>query len=209
MRGSSHLTSYHTLSYYQLSTIKLTIKMPHSAVHKSKEKKKSKGADASTNEYVKRLRAIDEEEDIPIGRITKMLRADRFMVTIYNPKKKHVEEVQAAVVDRNVQRLKPDVGNFCVIAESGKDKYEIFLPITDSDARARSNRVHESLFRNSLTNAPSDADCGIEFDYSEEETETKEVQEEKKNKKDKVSKHVERLIRDERDGDDDVNVDDI
>ncbi len=185
--------------------------MPHSAVHKSKDKKKSKGVDASTNEYAKRLRAIDEEEDIPIGRITKMLRADRFMVTIYNPKKKHMEEVQAAVVDRNVQRLKPDVGNFCVIAESGKDRYEIFLPMTESDARARSNRVHESLFRHTNGNGLSENDCGIEFAYDEVEAETKEVQDDKKNKKDKVSKHTERLLRDEKDGvdDDDVNVDDI
>jgi len=177
--------------------------MPHAAVHK-KNQKKRRGAEAALSEYSRRLQAIDEDEDVPIGRITKILRADRFMVTIYDPKKKHIVEVQAAAVDRNVQRLKPDLGNFVVVVESGKT-YEIFLVLTDADANTRPSRIHKSILHYSVTSGAPDADVGIEFDYDGLDEE-KEVGEDKKDKKEKVSKHVERVLRAD---DEEVNVDAI
>ena len=179
--------------------------MPPAAVHKKNQKKRG-GAEAALNEYARRLQAIDEDEDVPIGRITKMLRADRFMVTVYDAKKKHIVEVQAAVVDRNVLRLKPELGNFVVVAESGKN-YEIFLVLTDADANQRPERIHKSILHYSVTGGGPDEDVGIEFDYDDKEEE-KEVAEDKKDKKDKVGKHVERVLRADVD-DDDVNVDAI
>ena len=178
-------------------------KMPHAAVHK-KNQKKRRGAEAALNEYTRRLQAIDEDDEVPIGRITKMLRADRFMVTIYDTKKKHIVEVQAAVVDRNVLRLKPDLGSFVVVAQSGKT-HEIFLVLSDADANARPERIHKSILHYSVTSGAPDEDVGIEFDYEGLEEE-KDVAEDKKDKKDKVGKHVERVLRAEGD---EVDVDNI
>lgn len=188
--------------------------MPHTAVHKSKDKKRKGGAGAE-NEYARRLQSLDENVDVPIGRITKMLRADRFMITYYDPVKKQLVEVQAGVVDRNIQRLKPDVGNYIVPVESGKDKYEIFTVLTDEDARRRSQRIHKNILNFSFTSSTTQSDdVGIEFEVEEQipESESKQGEEVKYNKRDKVGKHVERVVREENDrvdGDDDVNVDDI
>ncbi len=185
--------------------------MPNTAIHKSKDKKR-KGAAGADIEYARRLQSLDENGDAPIGRITKMLRADRFMVTFYDVDKKQTVEVQAGVVDRNVQRLKPDVGNYVVPVASGT-KYEIFLVLRDEDARRRSERIPKNILNISATGGEQADDCGIEFEEEEvpNEFEAKPGEPEKKNKKDKVGKHVERVIREENDGgdDDDVNVDDI
>ena len=185
--------------------------MPNTAVHKSKDKKR-KGAAGADIEYARRLQSLDENGDAPIGRITKMLRADRFMVTFYDADKKQIVEVQAGVVDRNVQRLKPDVGNYAVPVASGT-KYEIFLVLRDEDARRRSERIHKSILNISPTGGDANDDVGIEFVDEEvpNEFEEKPGEPEKKNKRDKVGKHVDRVVREENDvgDDDDVNVDDI
>lgn len=184
--------------------------MPSKAIHKSKDKKRKGGAGAEY-EYARRLQSLDESEDIPIGRITKMLRADRFMVTYYDAAKKQTVEVQTGVVDRNIQRLKPDVGNYVVPVESGRDRYEIYLVLTDEDARRRSERIPRSILNFSFTGSSQYEDVGIEFETDELPTsEAKKAEEEKKNKKDKIGKHVERVIREEVDGsDDEVDVDNI
>lgn len=188
--------------------------MPQPAVHKSKDKKR-KGAEASGRDYSRRLQAFDEDPEIPIGRITKMLRFDRFMVTFWHAKKRQLMEVQAAVVDKNVERMKPQIGNLVVLVESGKE-YEIYLPLRDADAVARSSRIHTSIQH--TTKNGTEEDVGIEFDYGDEATPeeatpatttiTQTVA-----KKDKATKHTERQLRDEKDAsgddDDDVNVDDI
>jgi len=192
--------------------------MPQPAVHKSKDKKR-KGAEASGRDYSRRLQDLDGDEEIPIGRITKMLRADRFMVTFWHAKKRQLMEVQAAVVDRNVERMKPQIGALAAIVESGSH-YEFFLPLKDADASARNSRIHRLIQNTSTTAGGADDDCGIEFDYGEEGkplegTSTAPTASGPVNvaKKDKVSKHTERLLREENDGsggdDDDVNVDDI
>lgn len=192
--------------------------MPHAAVHKSREKKR-KGADAPQNEYIRRIRAFDEdhEDGIFIGRITKMLRFDRFLVSIYHNGKRSILEVEAAVVDRNIEKLKPDVGSLAIIVESGK-KYEIYLPLRDADISARKTRIHPSILNSGSTT--QDDDCGLEFDREgEDEAEDKPAEGTPVTtgpalvaKKDKVGKHTERLLREENDrggDDDDVNVDDI
>lgn len=177
--------------------------MPHAAVHKSKDKKR-KGAAGAEYEYARRLQAVDGDE-VPIGRITKMLRADRFMVTFYDAAKKQIVEVQAGVVDRNVQRLKPSVGSFIVPVESGKNKYEIFMVLSEEDARRRSDRVHKSILNFSYGGGSTElTECGIEFE-AEDETESKANEDEKTTKKDKIGKHVERVLL----ADEDVNVDAI
>ena len=181
-----------------------TVKMPHAAVHKSKDKKR-KGAAGAEFEYARRLQAVDGD-DVPIGRITKMLRADRFMVTFYDADKKQIVEVQAGVVDRNVQRLKPNLGSFIVPVESGKNKYEIFMVLSDEDARRRSDRVHKSILNFSYGGGSTEfADCGIDFEADDDETSSKTNEDDKTNKKDKVGKHVERVLL----ADEDVNVDAI
>ena len=186
--------------------------MPSTAVHKSKDKKR-KGAAGADIEYVRRLQSLDDSGEVPIGRITKMLRADRFMVTFYDAAKKQTVEVQAGVVDRNVQRLKPDVGSFVVPVESG-NKYEIFLVLRDEDARRRSERIPKNILNVTFTGTPNQYDdVGIEFEADEaSESEVKEGEAEKKNKRDKVGKHVERVVREENDvveDTGDVNIDDI
>lgn len=185
--------------------------MPHAAVHKSKDKKRKGGAGAE-NEYARRLVNLDENKDVPIGRITKMLRADRFLVSFYDTAKKQTVEVQAGVVDRNVQRLKPDVGSYVVPVESG-NKYEIYLVLSDEDARRRSERIPKNILNISFAGtAGQNDDVGIEFvdEEVEDPFATKPTEEEKRDKKDKASKHVERVVREENDRDgDDVNIDDI
>jgi ribosomal protein S25 len=187
------------------------VKMPHAAVHKSKEKKR-KGAGGAENEYARRLQNLDENLDVPIGRITKMLRADRFLVSFYDIDKKQTIEVQAGVVDRNVERLKPNVGSYVVPVESGS-KYEIYLVLSDEDARRRSERIPKNILNVSFTGtANQNDDLGIEF--VEEEVEdpfaAKPTGEDKKDKKDKGPKHVERVVREENDRDnEEVNIDDI
>lgn len=184
--------------------------MPHAAVHKSKEKKRKGGAGAE-NEYARRLQSLDENEDVPIGRITKILRSDRFKVNFYDTSTKQTLEIEASVVDRNIQRLKPDLGNYVVPVPSGS-KYEIFLVLTDEDARRRSERIPKSILNFTFTGSTNQyEDLGVEFaDEELPEEEGKESEEQKKSKKDKVSKHVERVVREENDGvDDEVNVDDI
>lgn len=185
------------------------VTMPHAAVHKSKDKKR-KGNAGAENEYARRLQSLDENGDVPIGRITKILRADRFMVTFYDADKKQSVEVQASVVDRNILRLKPDLGNYVVPVLSGSN-YEIFLVLSDEDARRRSSRIPKNILNFTFTGTTNQyEDVGIEFEAEElPESESKETEEEKRNKRDKVSKHVERLVREENDRDDDVNVDDI
>lgn len=191
--------------------------MPHAAVHKSREKKR-KGADAPQNEYIRRLRSFDEDhgDGIFVGRIVKMLRFDRFLTTIYHPGKRSILEVEAAVVDRNIEKLKPDVGGLAIIVESGK-KYEIYLPLRAMDAASRSQRIHETILNsNSSTN---DDDAGIEFAYDDDEKKEEDGAPAPAPgpglvaKKDKVGKHTERVLREENDatngGDDDVNIDDI
>jgi hypothetical protein len=182
--------------------------MPHAAIHKSKDKKR-KGAAGAEQEYTRRLQSLDENEDVPIGRITKMLRADRFLVTFYDKSKKQTVEVQAGVVDRNIQRLKPDVGHYIVPVEAG-NKFEIFLVLTDEDARRRSQRIPKNILNVTFTGTTSQYDdVGIEFEADDPpESETTGTQDEKKAKKDKVGKHVERVVREENDGED-VNIDDI
>ena len=186
-------------------------KMSNTAIHKSKDKKRKGGAGAE-NEYARRLKSLDENEDVPLGRITKMLRADRFMVTYYDAAKRQVVEVQSGVVDRNIQRLKPSVGNYVVPVESG-GKYEIYLVLNDEDARRRSKRIHSSILNMSSSGSSEFDDLGIEFTNEEApEPEVKETEEEKKNKRDKVAKHVERVVRleaDASDGDGEVDVDNI
>ncbi len=190
--------------------------MPHAAVHKSREKKR-KGADAPQNEYIRRLRAFDEDkgDGIFVGRITKMLRFDRFLTSIYHPGKRSILEVEAAVVDRNIEKLKPDVGSIAIIVESGK-KYEIYLPLRAVDAAARSDRIHDTILNSKSAN--QDDDVGIEFAYDDEEKKEDDgtaptVTTGLVAKKDKVGKHTERVLREENDtttgGDDDVNIDDI
>lgn len=184
--------------------------MPHAAIHKSKDKKR-KGAAGAEHEYARRLQSLDENEDVPIGRITKMLRADRFLVTYYDATKKQTLEIQTGVVDRNIQRLKPDVGNYVVPVESGKGKYEIFLVLNDDDARRRSQRIPSSILNFTFTGTSTYDDVGIEFETDElPVAEAKAAEDAKKDKRDKVGKHVERVIRLEKDGsDDDVDVDNI
>ena len=184
--------------------------MPHAAVHKSKDKKR-KGNAGAEQEYARRLQSLDENADVTIGRITKILRADRFMVTFYDATKKQTIEVQASVVDRNIQRLKPDLGSYVVPVASGT-KYEIFLVLSDEDARRRSTRIPKNILNFTFTGSTTQyEDVGIEFDAEDlPESELKETEEEKRNKRDKVSKHVERIVREENDRDDEeVNVDDI
>lgn len=189
--------------------------MPQPAVHKSKDKKR-KGAEASGRDYSRRLQDLDEDPDIPIGRITKMLRADRYIVSFWHAKKKQLMEVQAAVVDRNVERMKPQIGNYVAVVESGSH-YEIFLPLKDADASHRNFRIHRLIQNTSTTAGGPEDDAGIEFDYGDEGvpvegaavvTATGTVA-----KKDKATKHTERQLREENDGsggdDEDVNVDDI
>ncbi len=179
--------------------------MPHGAIHKKKDKQR-KGPEAADSEYRRRLTNFDLEpfEDIIVGRITKMERFNRFIVNIYHPQKKCVLDVQAAVIDKNVSRMKPAIGNLAIIVESGTT-YEIYLPFTDADAKSRSNRIHPAIYRSGATEEEDDA--GIEF-ASDEEGETKEEEKavENKAKRDKVSKHVERVVREEND---EVNIDDI
>jgi hypothetical protein len=184
------------------------VKMPHAAIHKSKDKKR-KGNAGAENEYFRRLQSLDETEDTPIGRITKMLRADRFMVTFYDTSKKQTIEVQAGVVDRNIQRLKPSVGSYVIPVQAGS-KYEIYLVLTDEDARRRSDRIPSSILNVTFTGTASQYDdLGIEFEADDPpESETTATLEEKKAKKDKVGKHVERAVREENDVDV-VNIDEI
>lgn len=192
-----------------------TYKMPPQAVHKSKDKKR-RGAGASERDYSRRLQSLDGDTDIPIGRITKMLRFDRFMVAFWHEKKRQLLEVQAAVVDKNVERMKPKVGGLAAIVESGKE-YEIYLPLTDTDAAIRSSRIHKSIQHTTSVAGGIDDDAGIEFDYGEEGTPIVEgapaAAVAATDKKDKKDKHVERVLREENDGSggehDDVNVDDI
>ncbi len=185
--------------------------MPHAAVHKSKQKSKSRSAGGVEYEYARRLHAVDEDEDVPIGRITKIENArDRAVITFYDAKKKQIVEVRAGIPDKNIQRLGPSVGSYIVPVESGKNKYEIFLILSDEDARRRTDRVHKSILNFSYGGGSSSTihdDCGIEFEAEEESK--PESTEEVKSKKDKVSKHTERLLREEVDDGDDVNVDDI
>lgn len=204
--------------YYFLDTkIADRSKMPHAAVHKSREKKR-KGADAPQNEYIRRLRAFDEDkgDGIFVGRITKMLRFDRFLTSIYHPEKRSILEVEAAVVDRNIEKLKPDVGSLVIIVESGR-KYEIYLPLRAIDAASRSDRIHDTILNSKSAN--QDDDVGIEFTYDDEEKKEETVATAGATglvaKKDKVGKHTERVLREENDvtatngADDDVNIDDI
>lgn len=187
--------------------------MPHAAVHKSKEKKR-KGAAGAEQEYARRLQSLDENEDVSIGRITKRLHTDRFMIAFYDLDKKQTVEVQANIVDRNIQRLRPDVGNYIIPVKQGS-KFEIFLVLTDEDARRRSKRIPRNILNISFTGDSANAnandnDYGIEFEETgmpdpEEESGT---QEERKAKKEKVSKHTARVIREENDTDD-VDVDEI
>lgn len=185
--------------------------MPQAAVHKSKDKKR-KGAASAQNEYSRRLQAFDSDQEIPIGRIVKMLRFDRFLVTFWHEKKRQLLEVQAAVVDKNIERMKPQIGNLVVIVESGKD-YEIYLPLKDTDAATRSSRIHKSI-QNITSTGTTEDDGGIVFDYGDEEKVVDGVvvpaTTENVAKKDKMGKHVERVVREENDEiDDDVNVDNI
>ena len=185
--------------------------MPHAAIHKSKEKKRKGGAGAE-NEYARRLTNLDENKDVPIGRITKMLRADRFLVTFYNTEKRQIIEVQAAVVDKNIQRLKPDVGHYVVPVESASEKYEIYLVLNDEDARRRSERIPKQILNVSFAGSATNEDVGIEFDSEEviDPFAAKLTEEEKKSKRDKLGKHVERvLIEGNEVKDENVNVDDI
>jgi len=180
-------------------------KMPPAAIHKSKDKKRKGGAGAE-NEYARRLQNLDENLDVPLGRITKMLRADRFLVSFYDTDKRQLVEVQASIVDRNIQRLKPEVGSCIVPVESGKDKYEIYLVLTEEDARRRTERIPKQLLNITTAGSSKDDDCGIEFEAEELIMPDKETDQEKKDKRDKAAKHVERVIREEND---EVNVDDI
>ncbi len=181
------------------------------AVHKSKQKSKSRSAGGVEYEYARRLQAVDEDEDVPIGRITKIENArDRAVITFYDANKKQLLEVRAGIPDKNIQRLGPSVGSYIIPVESSKNKYEIFLILKDEDARRRTDRVHKSILNFSYgggsSSTPHD-DCGIEFVADEEEAKPVET-EAVKAKKDKVSKHTERVLREEVD-DDDVNVDEI
>lgn len=184
--------------------------MPQPAVHKSKDKKR-KGAEASGRDYSRRLQSLDEDLEIPIGRITKMLRFDRFMVTFWHIQKKQVMEVQAAVVDKNVERMKPQIGNYVAVVQSGKD-YEIYLPLKDADASFRNFRIHRLIQSTSTTPGGPEDDVGIEFDYGKEGEDNEDTLATNVAKKDKAAKHTERVLREENDGgedEDDVNVDDI
>jgi hypothetical protein len=183
--------------------------MPSQAVHKRQEKNKRKGASAVANTYKHLLKAVDEDEEVIFGRITKVNRRDQFNVTIYDPTKKHLMEVQANVPYRNIDRLRTNLGDYVVVVQEGR-KFEIFLPLAEEDVRPRKHRIHESLQKFSTTGVDASADsCGIEFDYGNEEEAELKVEDDKKSKKEKLSKHVERAMRQEQDGDDDVNVDDI
>jgi hypothetical protein len=192
--------------------------MPHAAVHKSKDKKR-KGADAPLAEYRRRLRAFDEgqnenDEPVYVGRISKMLRFDRFNVTIWHPAKKQIMDVQASVVDKNVEKMKPDVGGLAIVVESGRN-FEIYLPLKEADGAARSSRIHATILKSNQSSNDNN-DTGIEFDYGEEEVKVEDATIAATPglvaKKDKVGKHVERVVREENDnvdGGDDVNIDDI
>lgn len=183
--------------------------MPPPAIHKSKEKKRKGGAGAE-NEYARRLQSLDENKDVPIGRITKMLRADRFMVTFYDTNKRQIIEVQAVVVDKNIQRLKPGVGHCVVPVESGKDKFEIYLVLNDEDARRRSDRIPKQILNVSFAGSSTNEDVGIEFETEDAVEVSNQTEEEKRNKRDKIGKHVERvLIEGNEVKDKNVNVDDI
>ena len=187
-----------------------TAKMPSAAVHKSKQKGKSRSAGGVEYEYARRIQALDEDEDVPIGRITKIENArNRVLVTFYDAAKKQVVEVKASIPDKNIERLGPSVGSFIVPVPSGKN-WEIFLILSDEDARRRSSRIHKSILNFSFTgNSSADEDCGIEFVAEDEgKPEAESAEEDKKSKKEKLSKHVERVLRQEI-NDDDVDVDNI
>ena len=186
--------------------------MPQPAVHKSKDKKR-KGAAGAEYAYKRSLQDLDEalnkEEEIIFGRITKKLRYDHFNASIYIPSKKNTLEIQVNVPYKNTDRLKTDVGNYVVVVQEGK-RYEVFLTLSDDDVRSRKNRIHDSLHRQSVNNSTPD-DCGIEFTNEDDEQETSQDNtEEKKSKKDKTSKHKERILIDgTEEEDDDVDVDNI
>ncbi len=184
--------------------------MPHAAVHKSKQKSKSRSAGGVEYEYARRLQALDEDEDVPIGRITRIENArDRVVITFYDADKKQIVEVRAGILDKNIQRLGPSVGSFIVPVEASKNKYEVFLILSDEDARRRKSRVHPTIQNMSYgggSSAVTQEDCGIEIVADEDEAATEEA-EASKPRKEKVSKHVERILRQELD--DDLNVDDI
>lgn len=189
--------------------------MPHGAIHKKKDKQR-KGPEAADAEYRRRLTNFDLDafEDIILGRITKMERFNRFLVTIYHPVKKCIMEVKAAVIDKNVSRMKPGIGSLVIVTESGST-YEIYMPIAESDIKSRSHRIHPTILKFQSSTETED-DGGIEFASDDESTEAddgankEQKPAEIKAKKDKVGKHVERLLREENDGaDDDVNIDDI
>ena len=183
--------------------------MPQVAIHKSKEKKRKGGAGAE-NEYARRLQNLDENKDTPIGRITKMLRADRFMVTFYDISKKQIIEVQAAVVDKNIQRLKPNAGHYVVPVEASKEKFEIYLVLNDEDARRRSDRIPKQILNVSFAGSSTNDDVGIVFEAEDAVEVSNETEEEKRNKRDKIGKHIERvLIEGNEVKDENVNVDDI
>lgn len=186
--------------------------MSGKAVHKSQQKKgKSRSAGGAQYEYARRLQSLDENEDVPIGRITKIENArSRVVITFYDPEKKHVVETQASIPDKNIERLGPSVGSYIVPVQSGKN-WEVFLILSDEDARRRSDRIHHKIQNISFGGGSNtEVDCGIEFVTEEDEQKNDVQEEDKKNKKDKVSKHKDRVLRDEHDdGDDDVDVDNI
>lgn len=182
------------------------------AVHKSQQKKgKSRSAGGAEYEYNRRLdaitKAMEADEEIIFGRITKKYRYDRALVSFYDPNKKQMNEAQVNIPYKNLDRLKGGLGSFVVIVKEGKE-YEVFLILSDEDARKNSSRFHKSILNFSYGGGSSSEfdECGIEF--VADEPATKEEEEEKKNKKDKVSKHTERVLREEV-GDDDVDVDTI
>ena len=187
--------------------------MPHQAVHKSKDKKKSRSANGVELAYTRNLqdldKALDNEEEILFGRITKKYNNSRFNANIYIPSKKNTLEIQVNIPYQTNCKLRTDIGNYVIVVQEGK-RYEVFLTLSDEDARARKHHIHDSL-RHSVNTTEAD-DCGIEFTYEDDEQKsTPQVEEDKKSKKDKAGKHKERVLLEgnEVDDDDDVDVDNI
>jgi translation initiation factor IF-1 len=130
-------------------------------------KKLSKGNEAARLYNKKMVAVLNEDADAIFARVNKVLCSDRFVVHFYDKAKKQTTEVQAAAVDKKVKRMKVNLGDYVVVATSGKT-YEVAILLSAKQVQdyVSQGRIHRSIADSSPENA-----AGVEFDYSEEEEE--------------------------------------
>lgn len=163
------------------------------AAKKDKNKKRNGGGANRSKALHLRNIHIDIQDvgsDLVLGIITKKLANTRFQVTIPDPAdttmpdgtgrnlvpkplaKQKLIDVQAAAVDKKAQRTlhardnTAEPGSFVAVCQSGRN-YEIQLLLDRDSVRTYKNqgRIHPKL----LGTTDAAEDCGIEFDYGDDE----------------------------------------